>query len=504
MTFWNLVHGAAAEAPDRVILADDHGRALTTTQFRDAAERVAAGLLPQVSPGDTVSWQLPTSLEALVLMAALTRLDVVQNPVIPALRGREVRIVTTQLQPSLYIAPTAWAGFAFADMARDLGCTVLPLDFEGAPGPDLRLPTGDPSSLPPPPADDTRWVYYSSGTTSDPKGVKHTDSSLAAASAGMIELAGFGDGDVYPVAWPVTHIGGVVMLATSLRAGLKLVLFDRWDPATTPERMAAHRPTILGSAQPFFLAYLDAQGRHGDEPLFPELRLVTAGGAPTPPEIVRELVAAFGVRGVLGSYGLTEFPIATATTPDDPTDVLLRSVGRPSPGVELRVVDGEIRLTGPQRFGGYVDPALDAAALDEEGWVRTGDLGEVDGDGNVYITGRLKDVIIRNAENISALEIEDVLLRHPDVVDVAVVGLPDPRTGERVCAVIAPRGDATFDVSSVAAHCLANGLAKYKCPEQVEIVAALERNSMGKLLKQQLRKRLLAGQASSHTNTIGR
>jgi cyclohexanecarboxylate-CoA ligase len=496
MTFWNLVLGAAREAPDRVVLADDHGRTLTTTQFRDAAERVAAGLAgSRVSPGQTVSWQLPTSLEALVLMAALTRLGAVQNPVIPALRHREIRIVTTQLRPSLYIAPATWAGFAYAEMAGEMGCPVLPLDYEGEPGPDLRLPAGDPSSLPPPPAEDTRWVYYSSGTTSDPKGVKHTDSSLVAASAGMIELAGFGDGDVYPVAWPVTHIGGVTMLATSLRAGLKLVCFDRWDPATTPERMAAHRPTILGSAQPFFLAYLDAQRRHGDEPLFPDLRLVTAGGAPTPPEIVRELVAAFGVRGVLGSYGLTEFPIATATTPDDPEEVLLRTVGRPSPGVQLRVVDGEIRLKGPQRFGGYADPSLDAGAFDEDGWVRTGDLGEVDGDGNVSITGRLKDVIIRNAENISALEIEDVLLRHPDVADVAVIGLPDPRTGERVCAVIAPRPDAdrdvTLDVAGIAAHCLANGLAKYKCPEQVEIVPALERNSMGKLLKQQLRKRLL-------------
>jgi acyl-CoA synthetase (AMP-forming)/AMP-acid ligase II len=289
------------------------------------------------------------------------------------------------------------------------------------------------------------------------------------------------------------------MLATSLRTGLKLVLFDTWDPATTPERMAAHRPTILGSAQPFFLAYLDAQRRHGDEPLFPDLRIVTAGGAPTPPEIVRELVTAFGVRGVLGSYGLTEFPIATATTPDDPEDVLARSVGRASPGVQVRVVDGEIRLKGPQRFGGYVDPTLDAGAIDDEGWVRTGDLGDVDGDGNVYITGRLKDIIIRNAENISALEIEDVLLRHPDVADVAVVGLPDPRTGERVCAVIAPRPDADrsapLDVAGIRAHCLAHGLAKYKCPEQVEIVPALERNSMGKLLKQQLRERLLAGQA---------
>jgi cyclohexanecarboxylate-CoA ligase len=488
MTLWELVCSAAEAMPDKVILADDHGRTLTTTQYRDAAERVAAGL--EVGPGEVVSWQLPTTLEAPVLMAALARLDAVQNPVISVLRDREVRIITTQLGTSLLVVPETWRGFSHGDMARGMGCRVLALDFDGTPGPDLRLPMGDPSALPPPPDADTRWVYYSSGTTADPKGAKHNDSTLVAASHGMTELQGFGDGDVYPIAWPFAHIGGSAMLSCALRAGMKVVLFDAFDPVTTPERMATHDPTILGSAQPFFRAYLDAQRRHGDRPLFPHLRTFTAGGAPTPVEIVREMVETFGVHGVPQCYGLTELPIATVASPHDPADILLSTIGKPSPGVELRVVDGEIRLQGPQCFLGYVDPSLDAAAFDEEGWFRTGDLGEVR-EGFVFVTGRLKDVIIRNAENISALEIEDVLLRHPDISDVAVIGLPDPRTGERVCAVIAPRGDATFDVPTIAAHCQAHGLAKLKCPEQVEVVPGLERNAMGKLLKQQIRDRLL-------------
>jgi cyclohexanecarboxylate-CoA ligase len=489
MTFWDLVCSAADDMPDTVILADDHGRALTATQYRDAAERVAAGL--DVRPGEVVSWQLPTSLEAPVLMAALARLDVVQNPVISVLREREVRNITAQLGTSLFIVPETWRGFSHGDMAREMGCRVLALDFDGTPGPALRLPAGDPSTLPPPPGQDARWVYYSSGTTADPKGARHTDSTLIAASQGMTDLAGFGADDVYPIAWPFTHIGGSTMLTCALRRGMKVVLFDVFDPATTPERMAAHDPTILGSAQPFFRAYLDAQRRHGDTPLFPHLRTFTAGGAPTPVEIVREMIDTFGIGGVPQSYGLTEFPIATAASPDDPDDVLLSSIGRASPGVQLRVVDGEIRVKGPQCFGGYVDASLDAAAFDDEGWFRTGDLGEIH-DGYVFVTGRLKDVIIRNAENISALEIEDVLLRHPDIADVAVIGLPDPRTGERACAVIAPRGEAAFDVPAVAAHCRAHGLATHKWPEQVEIVAKVERNAMGKLLKQQIRERLLA------------
>jgi cyclohexanecarboxylate-CoA ligase len=488
MTLWQLVCTAAEKMPDKVILADDHGRALTTVAYRDAAERVAAGL--EVDRRAVVSWQLPTTLEAAVLMAALARLDVVQNPIIPALRDREVRVITRQLNTSLFIVPETWRGFAHGDMARNLGCRVLALDLEHTQEPDLRLRTGDPLMLPPPPAADTTWIYYSSGTTADPKGAKHTDSTLIVAARGMIERAEFGENDVYPIAWPFAHIGGSTMLACALRRGMKLVLFDEFDPVTTPERMAKHHPTILGSAQPFFRAYLDAQYRHSDVSLFPDLRSFTAGGAPTPPEIVREMIEVFGVRGVPQSYGLTEFPIAATASPQDPTDVLVSSIGKPSPDVELRVVDGEIRLKGPQCFLGYIEGSLDAAAFDEDGWFRTGDLGEVR-NGYIYITGRVKDIIIRNAENISAIEVEDVLLRHPNIVDVAVIGLPDSRTGERLCAVIVPSGNTTLDVATIAAHCQSNGLAKMKCPEQVEIVPALERNAMGKLLKVRIRERLL-------------
>jgi acyl-CoA synthetase (AMP-forming)/AMP-acid ligase II len=256
--------------------------------------------------------------------------------------------------------------------------------------------------------------------------------------------------------------------------------------------MAAHRPTILGSALPFFRVYLDAQRRHGDEPLFPDLRTCTAGGAPTPPELVRELVEGFGIRGVVQSWGLTEFPVATAARPDDPPQVLVDTIGKPTPGVSLRVVDGELRVKGAQCFLGYVDPALDLEAFDEDGWFRTGDLGFVDDDGNVHITGRLKDIIIRNAENISAAEIEDVLLRHPDIADVAVIGVPDARTGERVVAVVVPEPGATVTMETVAAHCRALELARQKTPEQLELVDALPRNPMGKVLKQSLKDSLSA------------
>jgi len=343
-------------------------------------------------------------------------------------------------------------------------------------------------------------VYYSSGTTAEPKGIRHTDVSVMASANAVMHGLGTGPDDVFPMAIPMAHIGGVGMLTAALISGMRIVLFDTWDPATTPERMAAHRPTILGSAVPFFLAYIAAQQRHGREPLFPALRTGVAGGAPLPPEVNRSVRETLGIRGICNSWGLTEFPIVTSPTPDDPIEVLDTTVGFPGQGVRVRAVgadgremppgeEGELRVKGPQCFSGYVDPALDAAAFDADGWLRTGDLGTVDADGRVRVTGRLKDVIIRNAENVAALEVEDVLMRCPGVADVAVIGVPDPQTGERVCAVIVTQTGATVALDDVVAHCKHEGMTPFKIPERLEVVAAIPRNSMGKILKNDLRAR---------------
>jgi cyclohexanecarboxylate-CoA ligase len=489
LTFWQLIAGAAARAPSQVVVADDYGRSLTTVQLRDAAEQVGAGL--GVQPGTVVSWQLPTTIEGVVVLAALARAGAVQNPIIPILREREVGLITRGVGTELFITAETWRGFDHAAMARDLGLNVVSIDIESRVGCGLRLPMAEPAGLPAPPRSSTecRWLYFSSGTTADPKGARHSDESVMASARGMNAHLGFGDDDVYPIAFPISHIGGMTMLTAALVGGGRLVLFDSWDPATTPERAARHRPTILGSAQPFFTAYLDAQRRHGDEPLFPALRIFAAGGAPTPPELIHELVEVFGVPGVVNSWGLTEFPVATSSRPDDPPRVPAETVGRACPGVTIRLVDGELRLKGAQCFLGYVDPAGDAAAFDDEHWFCTGDLGEIDRDGNVRITGRLKDIIIRNAENISALELEGILRRHPHVADVAVIGLPDKTTGERVCAVVVPEREGSSTLAELAEHCRVEGVARPKWPEQLEHLDVLPRNAMGKILKQQLKER---------------
>ncbi len=491
VTVWELIERAAIERPHEAVLADGHDRALTTEAFREEAERSAAGLQALgIQPGQVVSWQLPTTLEALVLLAACARLGVVQNPIIPVLREREVALICQQVSPQLIVVPEVWRTFRHGDMARAIGPQVVALDLEEAPGAALRLPAGDPATLPPPPTtgDECRWIYYSSGTTSVPKGARHTDTSVINSSHGSVDQFGFHSGDVYPIAWPVAHIGGIAMLTSVLRAGGTLVLFEAFDPVTTPDRMASHNPTILGSAIPFFQAYLAAQKRHGEERLFPALRACVGGGAPIPREVSREVSEQLGVAGIASSWGLTEFPVATSESLQD--DNLASTVGRPTRGVQVRVVDGELRLKGPQCFLGYVDASLDAAAFDEEGWFRTGDLGFVGDDGRVRIEGRLKDVIIRNAENISASEVEELLLTHPAIADVAVVGVPDPRTGERVCAVIVAEPGLTVTLAGLLEFCVAAGLARYKCPERVELVDALPRNAMGKILKSQLQATL--------------
>jgi len=255
----------------------------------------------------------------------------------------------------------------------------------------------------------------------------------------------------------------------------------------------------LGVATPFFVAFLEAQRAHGAQPLFPSLRGCLAGGAPVTAELGRQVRETLGVAGISNAWGLTEFPCATSPSFTAVPEVLDHTVGPPVPGVSVRVVgdretelpagrEGELRLKGPQCFLGYVDSALDADAFDADGWLRTGDLGLIDAGGNVRVTGRIKDAIIRNAENVSALEVENGLATHPAVADVAVIGVPDPQTGERVCAVVVPESVDGVSLESLVDHCRSQGLSRYKHPERLVIVDDLPRNQYGKVLKKDLRK----------------
>jgi acyl-CoA synthetase (AMP-forming)/AMP-acid ligase II len=226
---------------------------------------------------------------------------------------------------------------------------------------------------------------------------------------------------------------------------------------------------------------------------------MSGGGAAKPPGIHYEVRDEIGGRGVVHGYGMTEVPMIAQGSPSDSDEQLANTDGKPVEGAEVRIVtldgrmagpgeEGEVRVRGPMVFHGYTDPALTADAFDPDGFFRTGDLGVLRADGHVALTGRLKDVIVRKGENISAKEIEDLLYSHPKVIEVAVVGIPDATRGEMVCAVVQlAEGADGLDLAEVVAFCRQAGLMTQKIPERVETRTDWPRAGTGKILKKALR-----------------
>ena len=504
-SLWQLIEARAGATPRAPFAVDEAGRALDFAGYRDAALRCAAGLAARgVAEGTCVSWQLPTTIDALVLAAALSRLGAVQNPILPIYREREVGFVVRQLRSRLLVVPGVLRGFDHAGMARALAAAQPGLEaLCVADG----LPEGDPRHLSPAPAVDparaapVRWVLYSSGTTADPKGARHTDRTLLAASRGFTQRLELRSDDRIALVFPVTHVGGILWLMNGLRVGCLQLVVPIFDPNTSIEFLARHGVTQGTAGTVFHQAYLAAQRQRGATPLFPNVRGFPGGGAPKPPQLYFDVRRELGAPIVSG-WGLTECPVISLGSPGDPDAKLAHTEGRPCPPeAEIRAVrpdgslagvgeEGELRARAPQQCLGYVDASLDADAFDAEGFFRTGDLGRIDAEGFITITGRLKDVIIRKGENISAKEVEDLLYQHPKVADAAVIGLPDPVSGERACAVVVCRdAGQPLGFDEMVAHLTRQGLMRQKLPEQLELVRELPRNPTGKVLKHELRKR---------------
>ncbi|HVV08056.1 class I adenylate-forming enzyme family protein [Amycolatopsis sp.] len=499
-TVWHLVTRRAAESPHATVVVDENRHRVTFAELKEAAERTAAGLLARgVRPGDVVSWQLPNRIGTITLAVALARLGVVQNPLVMMLRERELKFICAQAGTRWLAVPGTFRGVDHEAMGRAVaqaqpGLEVLLVDGE--------LPEGDPAALPPPPEDPAavRWIFYTSGTTSDPKGAKHCDRGLIAASNTFCAHLGVRPEDVTATLLPLAHVGGIAHILTALIAGSTMVTSAVFVPDETPELLAAEGVTLLGSGLPFIQVYL-ARQRERDTPLFPKVRVTMCGGSPRPEALHYQVKAELGGVGVVSGYGMTECPYLTWGRWDDNDADHAKSEGPPGPGGEAIVVredgsrapdgePGEIRVKGPQLMLGYVDSSLDADAFDEHGYFRTGDLGYRDSRGYVTVTGRLKDVIIRKMENISARELEELLSTHPAVADVAVIGVPDPETGERACAVVVPGNPAAPpDLATLCAHLREHGLSIRKLPEQLELIDSLPRNAMGKVVKRELTAR---------------
>jgi cyclohexanecarboxylate-CoA ligase len=496
-TVWSVIEGRASKTPDAEMLVDEHGRSLTFEQFRAAAERAAAGLFALgIAPGTRVVWQLTTRIETLVVTAALCRIGAVQIPVLPIYRGRELAFVLGQTKASYVLVAPRWRDIDLASLAgaaaEENGAELVVLEGE--------LPQGDLASLPAPPSDDqeVRWIFYTSGTTADPKGAMHTDSSALAGGGGMSDGMGIRADDRIAMVFPVAHIGGcAVWLTASLLSGCVLVLTEYVEPATIADLLRDNRVTVAGTGPAHHALYLAAQHEHPGAPYFPDVRIYTSGGAAKPPSHYAMIMKELG-KPVHSSFGMTEAPILTSTRAEDTEDVLASSEGRANTGAVLRTVGadgsvlgpgeiGEVQATGPQVMKGYLDPSLDADAF-IDGWLRTGDLGSLDDAGNLTITGRIKDVIIRKGETISAREVEDLLITSPEIADVAVIGIPHPVLGELACAVVVPADPANPPtLASLTGYLGAKDVMKQKWPERLELVDKLPYSLAGKVIKADLR-----------------
>ena len=501
-SLWELVVRRAEATPGNIFAIDEDQRSLSFAQYRDASERCAAGLAENGVTAETrVSWQLPTTIDALILCAALSRLGAVQNPILPIYREKEVGFVVEQLGSEVLIVDGVLRGFDHAAMAESLARRLAPLralDLSSG------LPDGNPADLSAfaeGDADPVRWVLYSSGTTADPKGAKHTDGTLLAASDGFARRLLLRADDQIALVFPVTHVGGILWLMNGLRVGCRQIVIAQFDPAITIPFLAQHGVTQATAGTVFHQAYLSAQRENPSSPLFPNLRTLPGGGAPKPPQLFFDIRRELNAPIVSG-YGLTECPVLAMNGPDDPDLKLAHTEGRACPEIaEIRICDlegrvlaadaeGEIRVRAPQLCRGYWNASLDDDAFDADGFFRTGDLGALDEAGFLRVTGRLKDVIIRKGENISAKEIEDQLFRHDAVAEVAVIGLPDVDRGELCCAVVVlVSGQPALGFDEMVRFLGDAGLMRHKIPERLEHVGELPRNPTGKVLKEALKQR---------------
>jgi acyl-CoA synthetase (AMP-forming)/AMP-acid ligase II len=505
-TFWELVERRAEATPDAPMLFENREggegreRVVGFAPFRDWVERVASGFQQRgIGPGTTVAWQFPTRVEALVLTMALSRLGAVQVPIIALYRQREVSSLLRQAQATWFVVPSQWRDFDYGAMARSVVADaphrveVLIAD---------ELPEAAPANLVPPPTDggQVRWIYATSGTTSEPKGVRHSDRSLIAGGVALAVARQPRPNEVGMLAYPCAHIGGPIQLVQALAHGSPLVLMDRFVADQAVQLMRRHHVTSAGASTAFYLAFLGEQQKQPGVPIGPSLRFLNGGGAPMPPDIFRQVRREMGIP-IMHGFAMTECPMVVTGTPSHTDEQLAETVGTPVRGAEVQVrdgsgsvvdvgIDGDIWVRGPMLFKGYTNPELTAQSFDAQGFFNTGDRGHVRPDGHYVITGRTKELIIRKGENISPLEVEAVLQEHPGVGAVAVIGLPDAERGEYVCAVVEPSpGAEQMTFEAMQEHCRARGLMVQKIPERLEVVDQLPRNATMKILKTELKKR---------------
>jgi acyl-CoA synthetase len=473
------------------------------------AQSCAAGLAARgVGPGDVVTFQTPNWIEGVVTFYGAALLGAVAAPIVHIYGSRETAYILDQCRPKVHVTASR---FGHQDFLANLESMAELPEFELVVA-DEKVPAGssrfsdllDEDPLVEPAHVDPAspaLIGWTSGTTANPKGVIHSHQTVCA------EIQQLGDtshpsGRPMLMANPISHaIGMLGALLIPIDRGRPVHLLDLWDPAVVLDLMISEDLNTGGGA-PYFLTSLL------DHPDFTEAHLGRMehqglGGAPVP-RVVMERATDVGIL-IYKMYGSTEHPSITGCTYADALDKRLARDGRPLPGCEIRLIDpdgrdvpigeaGEVISRGPDCFLGYTDPSLSATVFDGDGWYHTGDIAIMDSDGYISITDRISDVIIRGGENISAAEVEEVLMTLPGVAEVAVVAAPDPRMGEHAAAFLRmASGSSLPDLPEVREHLDRGGVARQKWPEEVFGIEEFPRTSSGKVQKFMLRDRLRHG-----------
>jgi acyl-CoA synthetase (AMP-forming)/AMP-acid ligase II len=475
---------------------------------RERALRLAAGLRGLgIGPGDPVAFQVPNWAEAALAFYAIALLGGVLVPIVHFYGRKELRFILEESGARALVTAARFRQTDYREGLSDLRRALPELGAIAVLGGEApagcasfeALLRADPLPGPLPcDPDAPAVVAYTSGTTADPKGVIHSHRTLLAEVA-QLSATRPDDGRALLVGAPVAHgIGMLSGLLLPLRKGRPIHLIDVWEPRRVLEIMLEGDLSAGSGATYFLTSLLDHPDfTPGHLERMPKIGL---GGAPVP-AAVAERAERLGIS-IIRSYGSTEHPSTTGASHDEPAEKRIHTDGHALPGVELRLVDesgkevppgvpGEILSRGPDRFVGYTDPALAEAAIDAEGWYRSGDVGILDSEGWLTITDRVKDIIIRGGENVSAAEVEELLMRMPGVAEVAVVAAPDPRLGEHGCAFFRMQaGSPVPGLDAVRRHLARAGLAKQKWPEEIRAAAEFARTPSGKIKKFVLRDAL--------------
>jgi cyclohexanecarboxylate-CoA ligase len=508
---------AAGQWPDKPAVIDARQR-VTYGELRRLVDRVATGFLALgIGPGDVITIQLPNWVEFVVAHLAAERIGAVTNSAMTIYRQAEMRFIMRFAESKAAVIPSVFRKFDHTAMIDELRPDLPALQHVFVVGDDV--PSGMTSfrefmarpweqehpaeyqrlrSLRPDP-DAVILLIFTSGTTGEPKGVQHTSNTSLHGSYVMAETLRLTPEDVFLMPSPIAHATGLGYgVRLPLMLGATMVLQDIWDPADAARFVARERCTFTMGATPFLhgLVGLETLAQHEVS----SLRFFVCAGAPIPRDLVRLASQRMPSLKVIPAYGLTESFAHYITPPDAPVEKIVSTDGRIVNGMEGAIVDDQQRILPPGQPGEHVcrgatlfvgyyrRPEMTRAVIDERGWFHTGDICTLDDDGYLRVVGRKKDLIIRGGINISPAEIEDLLFTHPKVQNVAVVGMPDERLGERICAYIIPRGGESVTLEEVTSYLRAKGLAVQKLPERIEVVSEFPMTPSGKVQKFKLRE----------------